>query len=357
MTREVPLRSNLLIPISLVFVASLFAACANTSPVQNTTGTGGDGQGGSGAGTPSSSSSGTGGASTGSTSSSSGSTGGASSSSSSGGMDDPCVGHTDGSYCGGDLGGLADHSSQYTCSGGHTTTVTPCPYGCSNGACDSPPQDPCASAQAGNGAYCGSGLSGGDPDALYTCQNGSTANKVNCPNGCKVNPPGVPDACNPVGGGMCCVNEPPGIITQAYSACGNGGVHYGMDYGTPVGTPIYAGISGTVVGSALGFPNCYNNGCTQQCWNSFNYVKVKSDCGDPMNGAKDLFVYYLHINDLAPGVGNGTHVDQGQLLAYSGNSGCSSGPHIHIETVSVNAGSSASLSTCSSVNPASRYCN
>jgi hypothetical protein len=324
------------------------------------------------------------------------------------------MGHSDGKYCGSDLGGLADHSSVYTCTGGMTQSAQHCQNGCQNGACKVVQADPCASAQYGNGAYCGGSLTGGDPNALYNCQNGSTASKTNCPYGCQVNPPGVADTCKagndpctnatsgdgpycggPLGGdtntlyncvnkatassqvcpngcqvmppgqadvckssggGTCCVSKPPGVLTQSYSACGGGGSHYGIDYGTAVGTPIYAPLNGTVVGSALGYPNCYNNGCDSSCWNSFNYVKVKSDCGDPNDGSKDFYIYYLHINDLAPGISNGTHVTQGQLLAYAGNSGCSSGPHIHIETVSVPAGQSAKLNTCSSVNPSSRYC-
>lgn len=326
---------------------------------------------------------------------------------------DPCAGASNGPHCGADLGGLADHASVYDCENGMTKSAMGCPNGCSNGACQSPPADPCASAMSGNGPYCGSTLAGGDPAALYTCTNGQTTNKVTCPAGCKVNPPKSPDVCNPQGdpcvnanggdgpycgagiggdpallyqcvknktqgttmcpngcminkqgmadvciasGGGCCLNKPPGVLTQPFTACGNGGSHYGIDYGTPVGTPIYAGMSGTVVGSALGFPNCYNNGCDQSCWNSFNYVKIKSDCGDPSNGGDDFFFYYLHINDLAPGVSNGTHVNQGDLVAYSGNSGCSSGPHIHLETVSVPKGQNAVLNTCSSVDPSTRYC-
>jgi len=342
---------------------------------------------------------------------------GSSSSSTGSGMmsTDPCAGASDGKYCGGTLGGLADHSSLYTCTGGQTSATKVCDLGCQDGACKvQMAADPCASAMSGNGAYCGGSLVGGDPNALYNCQNGTTASKTTCPNGCQVNPPGVADACKtsgdpcvnatsgngaycgasingdpnalyncqnkvtasktdcpagcqqnppgvadackPTGGGSCCVAKPPGVLTQSYSACGGGGSHYGIDMGTPVGTPIYAPMAGTVVGSALGFPNCYNNGCSQSCWNSFNYVKVKSDCGDPKDGSKDLFVYYLHINGLGAGISNGTHVEQGQLLAYSGNSGCSSGPHIHIETVSVPKGQSGSLNTCNSVNPATRYC-
>ncbi|MCC6524415.1 MAG: M23 family metallopeptidase [Polyangiaceae bacterium] len=328
---------------------------------------------------------------------------------------DPCAAASDGPHCGSALGGNADHGSLYTCGGGVTLTVTPCQSGCQSDACNAVEADPCASAQSGNGAYCGGSLSSGDPAYLYDCQNGSTAGTTFCASGCQVNPPGVADNCSaggdpcqnaqsgnglycggslgagdantlydcqgqstasatvcpngcqmmppgqadqcqPTAGGSCCVAEPPGWLTQAYSACGGGGSHYGVDYGTAVGTPIYAGISGTVVGSALGYPNCYDNGCTPSCWNSFNYVKLKSDCGDPADPSRDLFVYYLHIDALAPGVGNGDHVAQGTLVAYSGNSGCSSGPHIHLETVSVPAGGSASLSTCSSVDPATRYC-
>jgi hypothetical protein len=372
----------------------------------NTGGAGGMGSGGNGSGGMSSSSSGEGGTGNGSSSASS---------SSSGGSTDPCAGSGDGNHCGGTLGGLADHGSLYTCSGGTTTNVMPCALGCENAACKvQMPQDPCASAMSGNGAYCGGSLAGGDPNALYNCQNGSTSQKQNCANGCQVNPPGVADACKsggdpcvnansgngaycgatisgdpnalyncqnkvtssktdcpsgcqvnppgvadsckPTGGGSCCVAKPPGVLTQSYSACGAGGSHYGIDVGTPVGTPIYAPMAGTVVGSALGFPNCYNNGCNSSCWNSFNYVKLKADCGDPKDSNKDLFVYYLHIDGLPGGVQNGTHVEQGQLLAYSGNSGCSSGPHIHIETVSVAKGQNATLNTCNSVNPTTRYC-
>ncbi|MBA3550054.1 MAG: M23 family metallopeptidase [Nannocystis sp.] len=330
--------------------------------------------------------------------------------------DDPCSGAGDGNYCGATLGGFADHNSVYQCLAGMTAGASPCPAGCENGACKQVQDDPCASAQSGNGSYCGGTLMGGDGNALYNCQNGGTAGKQVCDAGCKVNPPGIADACNPEGdpcqgansgdgaycgaglpggdpnvlytckakmsagaetcaegcqqnepgvadvckkpqnGGECCLDVPPGVVTQNYSACGNGGSHYGIDYGTAIGTPIYAGIAGTVVGSALGFPNCYNNGCAPACWNAFNFVKLKADCGDPDNPANDLFVYYLHIDSLAGGVANGTHLDQGQMIAKSGNSGCSSGPHIHIETTSVPKGQNAVLNTCASVAPGSRYC-
>lgn len=389
------------------------AGNATTSSAGGSGGTGGVSTGGSGGQTSTSTSSSSTGGSGGSVTSSTGGTGGMAST-------DPCANASDGKHCGAELGGTADHASLYTCASGATTNAAPCANGCMDGACIQPPADPCQNANAGNGDYCGASLGAGDPNTLYTCQNGSTASQkvcasgcqvqppgtpdtckpngdpcdfatagdgaycggsltqngvpqgdlnvlytcqnknvastVTCPNGCQVNPPGVADACAPVNGGTCCLNKPPGALTQSYTACGGGGVHYGIDYGTPNNTPIYAGMSGTVVGSALGYPNCYNNGCSSDCWNSFNYVKLKSDCGDPEHPGNDLYIYYLHINDLAAGVGNGTHVEQGQLMALSGNSGCSSGPHIHIETVTVPAGQNATLNSCKSENPANRYC-
>jgi hypothetical protein len=330
------------------------------------------------------------------------------------GPTDPCIGAADGDHCGSSLGGLAEHGSLYTCANGETAGVQPCPAGCESDACQTMASDPCESAQFGNGDYCGGSLLGGDPSKLYHCEDGSTASTQDCSNGCTVQPPGVPDscapsgdpcvnagsgnglycgmslggdantlydcqngatasstqcaagcqimppgvadACAPNGNAECCLARPPGALTQAYTACGGGGSHYGRDYGTAIGTPIYAGMSGTVVGSALGYPNCYDGGCTPSCWNSFNYVKVKADCGDPNDASKDFFIYYLHIEGLASGIANGSHVDQGMLLAYAGNSGCSSGPHIHIETASVPTGGSAVLNTCASVDPATRYC-
>jgi Peptidase family M23 len=328
---------------------------------------------------------------------------------------DPCSGQADGDYCGSDLGGLATHSSLYTCQSGQTASEIACVNGCADGDCNPvasdpcgsatsgngpycgdtlsggtvgtvyncvngvtsstevcvngckvnppgtadqcyPDDDPCASATSGNGYYCGGNLTGGLANVLYYCQNGVTTSETTCPNDCQLNPPGTEDQCVPSTGGGCCLEVPPGTLTQPYTACGGGGGHYGIDYASALGTPIYAGISGTVVSHALGYPNCYDSGCDATCWNSFNYVKIQSDCGDPNNASNDLYVYYLHIDDLAPGVNNGTHVGQGDLLAYVGNSGCSTGPHIHLETLSVPAGTSAYLSTCSSVNPTTVYC-
>jgi hypothetical protein len=257
---------------------------------------------------------------------------------------DPCSLADDGLHCGSDLPGQADPASLYDCFSGETQSVQRCAGGCSAGACG---QDPCLG--AADGLHCGGALVAGEASTVYECAGGVTVSQQVCPNGCQDN------ACAPDPGG-CCIEEPPHPFTQAFSACGNGGSHYGRDYSAPIGTPIHAGVAGTVVSSALGYPNCYDNGCTGSCYNSFNYIKIKSACGDPLQPGNDLYLYYLHIDDLAPGIVDGAPVAEGQLVALSGNSGCSSGPHIHVETVSVPTGVTAYLSTCNSVDPASRYC-
>jgi hypothetical protein len=400
MLRAMTPRTVALIPATLAALS--LAACVSSDKIESTTGSGSS-QGGAassasaGADRSSGSESGSGEPSTGS------------------GLSEPCARSANQTFCGGDLGGTAEHTSVYTCSGGSTVNAVGCESGCESGACRSSPTDPCGSAEAGSGIHCGGTLTKGDPGMLYKCLDGTTDSKKSCPKGCKVNPAGTfdacnpegdpcsaqggdghycgaslgigdhtvlyqcqgkktviqttcaagcqvnpsgtPDVCKPAGSGQCCVKKPAGVILQPYSACGLGGSHHGIDHGTAVGTPIYAGIAGTVVGSATQLPNCFDNGCSKACSSAFNYVKIKADCGDAADPVKDLYVYYLHIDRLAPGIENGSHVEQEQLVAFSGSSGCSAGAHIHIEAVSVSEGEQGPLDTCASVDPKSRYCN
>ncbi len=40
---------------------------------------------------------------------------------------------------------------------------------------------------------------------------------------------------------------------------------------------------------------------------------------------------YAHLSRFAPGVHQGSHVRQGQVIAYSGATGLATGPHLHYE--------------------------
>lgn len=93
-----------------------------------------------------------------------------------------------------------------------------------------------------------------------------------------------------------------------YRSFRGGGNHYGVDWACPTGTTIYASSGGTV---------------TRAGWSSsYGYcVYIKHPDG--------LETRYAHNSRLLVSVGQ--NVNQGQAIAYSGNTGDSSGPHLHFE--------------------------
>ena len=87
-----------------------------------------------------------------------------------------------------------------------------------------------------------------------------------------------------------------------------GALHAGIDIGVPIGTPIHAAAPGTVF--YCGVMGGYGN-------------VVLIDHG---NGLVSL---YGHQDRLA--CSNGQQVSTGQVIGYSGNTGHSTGPHLHFE--------------------------
>ena len=88
--------------------------------------------------------------------------------------------------------------------------------------------------------------------------------------------------------------------------------HSGIDIGVPVGTPVKAMADGTVV-AANGGMRGYGNG-------------VFVDHG--MINGKHVVSEYGHLSSFNVKVGD--KIKQGQVIAKSGNTGTSSGPHLHI---------------------------
>jgi len=87
-------------------------------------------------------------------------------------------------------------------------------------------------------------------------------------------------------------------------------MHKGIDFAVPVGTPVMASGSGIVkiAGRSSGYGN---------------YMRI--DMGNGYGFA------YGHLSRFAPGMHPGSHVHQGEIVAYSGNTGLSTGPHLHYE--------------------------
>ena len=90
----------------------------------------------------------------------------------------------------------------------------------------------------------------------------------------------------------------------------SGKYHGAVDFGVSVGTPVYAAADGIVVTSTWGGSDSYGY-----------YIKIKH-----YNG---LYTLYAHGSSLVASVGQ--EVKRGQLIMYSGNTGNSTGPHLHFE--------------------------
>ena len=96
--------------------------------------------------------------------------------------------------------------------------------------------------------------------------------------------------------------------------------HTGMDFAIPVGTPVYAIGAGTVLWADWATKLAPNN----QWYIAPAYagIVVLIDHGN-------IISVYAHLNETALNTGN--KVTAGQVIAKSGNTGLSTGPHMHFE--------------------------
>ena len=86
--------------------------------------------------------------------------------------------------------------------------------------------------------------------------------------------------------------------------------HKGVDYGAPIGTHVRVTADGTV--AFMGKQNGYGNLLVVQHSGNFSTA-------------------YGHLSGFAKGMRVGTHVSQGQVVAYVGMTGMATGPHLHYE--------------------------
>ncbi|MDE7367216.1 MAG: M23 family metallopeptidase, partial [Lachnospiraceae bacterium] len=100
-----------------------------------------------------------------------------------------------------------------------------------------------------------------------------------------------------------------GVLTSGYGARW-GTIHKGIDWGVPVGTACRASRAGTVVSAG---------------WSGGYGYCVVIDHGDGVR------TRYAHLSSIQ--VSNGQYVNQGDVIALTGNTGDSTGPHIHFEII------------------------
>ena len=105
-----------------------------------------------------------------------------------------------------------------------------------------------------------------------------------------------------------------GKITTPYNKKGKmwkSGFHTGVDYAVPEGTEIIAAVDGKVLVNNWG-----------KAYGTQLVVESKV-------GGKKVWMIYAHLSKLLVKVG--ADVVKGQAIAKSGNTGNSSGPHLHFE--------------------------
>ena len=108
------------------------------------------------------------------------------------------------------------------------------------------------------------------------------------------------------------------VITQLFGKTGDSGrlyasgTHNGIDMGTPIGTKLYATQSGVIkgLGNTDSYPGCYSYG---------KWMLVQQDNG--------LSTLYAHMSAHSAVVGQ--RVSVGDVVGLSGNTGYSTGPHLH----------------------------
>jgi murein DD-endopeptidase MepM/ murein hydrolase activator NlpD len=101
-----------------------------------------------------------------------------------------------------------------------------------------------------------------------------------------------------------------GFGSRFHPVLGYTRMHKGVDFAVPTGTPVKAAGAGTVqfMGQASGYGN---------------FVMI--------NHANGYSTAYGHLSRFAAGMRRGARVRQGQVFAFSGNTGITTGPHLHYE--------------------------
>jgi murein DD-endopeptidase MepM/ murein hydrolase activator NlpD len=101
-----------------------------------------------------------------------------------------------------------------------------------------------------------------------------------------------------------------GFGRRRHPVLGYNRVHQGVDFGAGSGTPILAAGDGVVVEARR--------------WGGYgNWLRIRHADGWETG--------YAHVSRYAKGLKRGQRVSQGQVVAYVGSTGMSTGPHLHYE--------------------------
>lgn len=105
------------------------------------------------------------------------------------------------------------------------------------------------------------------------------------------------------------INKGNGYGWRIHPITGKKKFHHGIDVAMPVGSPLTAPADGVIVHKGSGASGGYT-------------LIVKHD--------GDLYSVYYHLKEPSH-LNKGTRVERGERIAWSGNTGASTGPHLHFE--------------------------
>jgi murein DD-endopeptidase MepM/ murein hydrolase activator NlpD len=99
----------------------------------------------------------------------------------------------------------------------------------------------------------------------------------------------------------------------AKSGAYNGKGHNGIDLAASIGTPLHAALTGTIqaTGNTDEYKGCYSYG---------KWILLRHP-----NGISTL---YAHLSEIA--VSKGDSIRTGEVIGYTGNTGYTTGPHLHL---------------------------
>jgi len=89
-------------------------------------------------------------------------------------------------------------------------------------------------------------------------------------------------------------------------------LHKGVDFAAPKGTPVYAGGNGVI--EYVGYNGGYGK-----------YIRIRHN--------NDYKTAYAHLSGFNKKISKGKRVNQGEIIAYAGSTGNSTGPHLHYEII------------------------
>jgi len=119
----------------------------------------------------------------------------------------------------------------------------------------------------------------------------------------------------------------PKLLNRVTCRIGGYPGHPGIDIALPEGTPIYAITDGKVVEAVNGYTV---GGLSSSLLGKDNHVTVIS------KGNPTLYMNYRHLKLNGVLVKKGDNVKAGQQVGLSGNTGYSSGPHLHLDVLKNN---------------------